>query len=335
VALVTKAAYSDRVKALVLIALVACTPSSEFACNTSEECRGVDMGVCQITGFCSFPDSDCAAQQRYDASASAEFAGMCVDPAISDQDGDGVFDNDDNCPTVKNPDQADEDKDGVGNACDNCPHIMNQSQADADLDGVGDVCDPRPGEQDKIVFFLPFDSASEIESWNVGGTNALFEVADGQLQQLGASDLAVLWNNDLDTTNAWVTTHVTYGPVETQYTQRGIAVMSEFTRDPLTSGDFGTGTGCGEIYDHVATNYSWVEFAQGAFTFASLDGGVPITQGHEATYTVMNDGTTTTCDYPEVSTMGTHAGTATAGAIGVNLALWGATAQFAYIIAID
>lgn len=34
-----------------------------------------------------------------------------------DGDGDGVFDNDDNCPEVENPDQADADDNGVGDAC--------------------------------------------------------------------------------------------------------------------------------------------------------------------------------------------------------------------------
>jgi len=40
-----------------------------------------------------------------------------VPPASTDQDGDGVPDSSDNCPTVSNPGQADTDGDGVGDAC--------------------------------------------------------------------------------------------------------------------------------------------------------------------------------------------------------------------------
>lgn len=39
---------------------------------------------------------------------------------FNDRDGDGVPDDDDNCPDVPNPDQTDEDGDGLGDACDDC-----------------------------------------------------------------------------------------------------------------------------------------------------------------------------------------------------------------------
>jgi hypothetical protein len=63
-----------------------------------------------------------------------------------DADGDGVCQDDDNCPAIANPDQADTEGDGVGDACDNCATTANPDQADADRDGLGDQCDVCPGD---------------------------------------------------------------------------------------------------------------------------------------------------------------------------------------------
>ncbi len=48
---------------------------------------------------------------------SEEFANR-TDPNFADTDFDGVDDGDDNCPTVRNPDQIDSDGNGFGDACD-------------------------------------------------------------------------------------------------------------------------------------------------------------------------------------------------------------------------
>jgi hypothetical protein len=59
-----------------------------------------------------------------------------------DTDGDGVADDNDNCPDIANVSQGDRDEDDVGDVCDNCPDDFNPDQADGDGNGVGDVCDP-------------------------------------------------------------------------------------------------------------------------------------------------------------------------------------------------
>jgi hypothetical protein len=74
--------------------------------------------------------------------------------AVEDEDGDGIADGEDNCPSVPNPNQLDTDGDGAGDACDsdddndgvadgtdNCAVSANADQADLDGDEIGDVCD--------------------------------------------------------------------------------------------------------------------------------------------------------------------------------------------------
>lgn len=97
-----------------------------------------------------------------------------------DDDGDGIPNEQDNCPLIFNPvrpvdngKQADFDQDGIGDVCDpcpldkdslictngadidgdgvindkdNCPNIYNPDQTDSDSDGKGDACDPCPND---------------------------------------------------------------------------------------------------------------------------------------------------------------------------------------------
>ncbi|MEZ4467344.1 MAG: fused MFS/spermidine synthase, partial [bacterium] len=106
-----------------------------------------------------------------DIGAAGYFSGF--PPARVDLDMDGIFDGDDNCPDVANPDQANADGDEAGDLCDpcpddpgkvapgecgcgvpdgdvdgdgvrcddNCPFTANPDQADTDGDGRGDVCE--------------------------------------------------------------------------------------------------------------------------------------------------------------------------------------------------
>jgi hypothetical protein len=105
--------------------------------------------MCELTGFCSFPDATCTAGRRYD-----ESAGDLKNECIGDRDNDGYPDATDNCPDLAN-DQGDEDGDGHGDACDPCP--IDASSTDADMDGVADACDPDPAlGGNKIVLFEGF-----------------------------------------------------------------------------------------------------------------------------------------------------------------------------------
>jgi hypothetical protein len=56
---------------------------------------------------------------------------------MNDRDGDGVPDDEDNCPDVPNPDQADEDGDGLGDACDACAGTIIPEPAPTSSRGLG------------------------------------------------------------------------------------------------------------------------------------------------------------------------------------------------------
>lgn len=69
-----------------------------------------------------------------------------------DFDDDGIEDDEDNCPRIRNRDQSNRDGDMWGDACDNCLHFENDYQRDADGDNIGDFCDDDL-DNDSIINF--------------------------------------------------------------------------------------------------------------------------------------------------------------------------------------
>jgi hypothetical protein len=89
-----------------------------------------------------------------DGGADVGVDGNRVCAGTHDEDGDGLTDNCDNCPTVANPTQADTTEEAV--------HAF--------ADGVGDACDYRPGlAGDEIGALFTFADPAQANAWNGSG----------------------------------------------------------------------------------------------------------------------------------------------------------------------
>ena len=116
------------------------------------------------------------------------FAG-CLD-SVLDDDGDGLQNADDNCPSVSNENQEDFDADGLGNECDEDDdgdgtldeyddYPFDSSEiSDSDGDGVGDNADVFPNDATETV-----DSDSDAVGDN--GDNCPIDINTNQVDQDG------------------------------------------------------------------------------------------------------------------------------------------------------
>lgn len=80
--------FADRVMLVGCAGLLAVSMASAswgcganaFACGDDSQCAGSGVGgLCEASGFCSFPDEGCDSGRRYGDHAEGAFAGACVD----------------------------------------------------------------------------------------------------------------------------------------------------------------------------------------------------------------------------------------------------------------
>jgi large repetitive protein len=110
-----------------------CTTHAKRACvqretgQTLAALQSSGAGAAYPLGFCGTPANEptCTPSRPDVVNGSSPYTGL---PAAGDQDGDGVADPNDNCPTTFNPIrpidngvQSDVDADGLGDDCDGCP----------------------------------------------------------------------------------------------------------------------------------------------------------------------------------------------------------------------
>ena len=120
----------------------------------AEDCDPLDPDINPgAEEACNNKDDDCDDQVDEDFE-DADGNGIADCFEAIDADGDGVGDDEDNCPADPNPDQLDNDEDDLGDVCDpdddndgvpdefdNCPFMPNPEVVDTDGDGQGDMCD--------------------------------------------------------------------------------------------------------------------------------------------------------------------------------------------------
>ena len=127
------------------------------ACDSSIENPG-----CTDETACNF---DPAAETNTGCVYSTDPIYDCEGECVNNADGDGLCDEEDNCPDNINTSQSDTDNDGVGNACDNCLSVYNPDQVDFDGDGQGDACD----SDDGLDITESLQGSYVIESYDVYG----------------------------------------------------------------------------------------------------------------------------------------------------------------------
>ncbi len=72
---------------MAFVSCCACSPSV-FGCEDDSGCAGAQVGgSCEPSGFCSFPDEECASGRRYGEYSGQGLGGLCVDPSDSTSTG--------------------------------------------------------------------------------------------------------------------------------------------------------------------------------------------------------------------------------------------------------
>ena len=75
------------VAGLAALVISGCSSENAYTCNDASMCIvGQVAGLCQATGYCSFPDGTCDSGQRYGEFAGAGLADECVPPGVEETD---------------------------------------------------------------------------------------------------------------------------------------------------------------------------------------------------------------------------------------------------------
>ncbi len=166
---------------------------------------------------------------------------------VLDFDLDGILDENDNCPSVKNADQLDSDQDGRGDQCDTCPNIADAVFSDFDGDGIGDACDD---SCDTTVIVGGFQVGTSLEE----SVSDVVLMPDGDLLMTGHTS-GTLFSSNAGFRDVFVARYTSAGNL-VWGDQRGTAQSDEgggLVRGPGNSLYVAAMTN-GKLFDATATN---------------------------------------------------------------------------------
>jgi hypothetical protein len=172
----------------------------------------VDVDVDSDADTDSDSDSDVDADSDSDMDADSDSDMDSDVDGDADLDGDGDVDTEPSCVPVGH----DEDGDGIDDACDICPSYTDPDQTDTDHDGLGDACEwpMHSGVLQRVEAFESFDAPSghwtaDSRNWSLAddsvtgssrptGVNALHQVVLG-----GAYSVETVMHFDEPTYSGW------------------------------------------------------------------------------------------------------------------------------------
>lgn len=142
---------------------LACGLGGAFACEDDDACNDAGAaGICQPSGWCSFPDGECASGQRYGEHASDDLAGECV-PETGDTDGESTGDP---SASVTNADD-DPSLDDAGSSLDTSTSVPDPDSSSGPVgvdDTSGDGSESSGGVEldPDLVLWLTFDDPVDL-----------------------------------------------------------------------------------------------------------------------------------------------------------------------------
>jgi cysteine-rich repeat protein len=165
-----------------------------YHCESDDACRSRgEQGVCEVTGFCSYPEPDCDSGSRYDEFAGA-LAGQCVEPdGQGTGTGTGVVESTGPPPTSTGSESSGAASDSTGMPVPTCGDAIVDPGEDCDdgNDLDGDGCNADCTASGTVVWDVVHPELGSVARGVAVGGDGSVAVAGGRIES-GQSDVLLL-----------------------------------------------------------------------------------------------------------------------------------------------